>query len=707
MSFHFGKKESMPLVRSPLLWSVRGVAALGLSALTLTGEIGVGYLAAAWCLWILSWVIDRFPQQQEKLRRYETSIVVVIIAAFLFDFFMKQNTLFISLSHFLLLFQMLKLAGRKTRSDAMQIFLFGFFQLLAACTLSVNVWHAIILLLLIPNATAALFWNYVEQESEKAHQPVPQTALRPFRRLTLGMCLSAVPINLALTLSVFILFPRLKLNVSMPGFDTGRSGYIDQVNLLQSGNLSNDNSTVLWLAFPSEQDHQAWNGYLRGTTLDLFDGRQWSSSKAGSSTPFLADSNGVFTLSRPSSGFKPLHQMITLINTSGSTLFAAGLPVQVVAPLQIVQREMSGCLHWNSAWRRPLRYQVLSDVQTPLPLLGGGWPQARRGSAGNQSPLPYPSPEKGEGTTGNEELLQIPNIPITRIQALTRSITGRSSDAPAALAIENYLRTHMQYSTEMGTSGSSNPVEDFLFVKRRGPCGPFASAMALMLRVQGIPSRVVAGYYKGEWNEPAGQVLIRERDAHAWVEAWIAGKGWMTFDPTPRGTLGGAESHAWHSFQQYWDYLGFKWDKLVVEYDLYAQIKALESVRDTSEKVNNRIAQWWWKRTGGKTQPSPGSKHRRWIRPLCWALILPLFFLVFTLRHRSGSLCEDTAVRRYRGILQQFARKGMPKKLSETGWEFARRVIARWPDQSSIVMPVTGNYYQARFASPEQEGTIS
>jgi len=665
----------MPLARSPLLWAVRGVAALGLSALTLTGEIGTGYLAAAWIFWALSWTMDRFPGPQEKLRRYETGAVVVFIAVFVFDFFAKQNTIFVSLSHFLLLFQMLKLAGRKTRSDAMQIFLFGFFQLLAACTLSVNASHAIILLLLIPNATAALFWNYVEQESEKAHLPIPETALQPFRRLTLWMCLSAIPINLALTVSVFILFPRLNLNVAMPGFNTGRSGYIDQVNLAQSGNLGNDNSTVLWLAFLNAQDRKEWDGYLRGTTLDFFDGRQWSSSKGEVSTRFLADSNGVFTLGRPARGFKPLRQMITLINTSGSTLFAAGLPIQVVAPLQIVQREISGCLHWNSNWRRPLRYQVLSDVQTSRP----------------------PSPEKGEA------LLQLPNIPMQRIQVLTRGITGKRTGAAAALAIESYLRTHMHYSTELGSAGVSNPVEDFLFVKQRGSCGPFASAMALMLRLEGIPARVVAGYYKGEWNEPAGQILIRERDAHAWVEAYIAGKGWVTLDPTPRESLVGTESHGWRTLQQYWDYLGFKWDKLVVEYDLYAQIKALESVRDTSEKLNNRIAQWWGKRPGGKTQPSAGWKPSRWIRPLGWLLILPLFFWVFTRRHRADSLTEETAVKRYRWMLKQLARKGMPKESSETGWEFARRVVARWPDQSPVVMPVTGNYYQARFAPQDRK----
>lgn len=661
----------MSLAGSSFLWSVRGVAALGLSALTMTGEIGTGYLVAAWGFWSFSWAMDRFPERQDTLRRYETAIVIALIGVFLFDFFIKRNTFFVALSHFLLLFQMFKLAGRKTRSDAMQIFLLGFFQLLAACTLSVNAWHAILLLLLIPSATAALFWNYVEQESEKAQMSIPPAALRPFRRLTWGMCLSAIPINLALTLSVFIFFPRLKLNFSLPGFDTGRTGYIDQVNLLQSGNLSNDNSTVLWLAFPSEQDRQAWNGYLRGTTLDFFDGRQWNASKTESLTRFLADSNGVFTLSRPGPGFKPLHQMITLINTSGSTLFAAGLPIQVVASLQFVQREKSGCLHWNVPWRRPLRYQVLSDIRTSF-----------KETAFNRTPF-----------------LELPSLPLERTAALTRSITGRRKGAAAAQAIENYLRIHMQYSTELGSPAPLNPIEDFLFVKHRGSCGSFASAMALMLRLHGIPSRIVAGYYKGEWNEHAGQVLIRERDAHAWVEAYVNGEGWVPFDPTPRATFEGNESDIWRSIEQYWDYLGFKWNKLVVEYDLYAQIKALDSVRDTSEKLNNRVAQWWEKLTSSKKLRSSKPNHRWWRRSFFWSLILPLFFWVFTRRHKSGSSAEDAAVRRYRRLLLQLAKKGMPKGSAETGWEFARRVVARWPDQSEIVMPATGNYYRARFAS--------
>src|SRR5262249_33974966 len=129
--------------------------------------------------------------------------------------------------------------------------------------------------------------------------------------------------------------------------------------------------------------------------------------------------------------------------------------------------------------------------------------------------------------------LDLPILPLARIKTFTQQIAGKGSPLVRAKKIEHYLRSHYGYSTDFGNRIVENPVEYFLFDRREGTCGHFASAMALMLRLQGIPSRVVAGYYKGEWNEPAQCVVIRERDAHAWVEAYIPGSGWVSFDPTP------------------------------------------------------------------------------------------------------------------------------------------------------------------------------
>jgi len=79
----------------------------------------------------------------------------------------------------------------------------------------------------------------------------------------------------------------------------------------------------------------------------------------------------------------------------------------------------------------------------------------------------------------------------------------------------------------------------FLFVTKRGYCEYFASAMAVLLRTEPDTGRVVTGFQSGYYNDVSGSWVMRASDAHAWVEAWIDGRGWMTFDPTPPGAAQG------------------------------------------------------------------------------------------------------------------------------------------------------------------------
>lgn len=101
----------------------------------------------------------------------------------------------------------------------------------------------------------------------------------------------------------------------------------------------------------------------------------------------------------------------------------------------------------------------------------------------------------------------------------------RSSDSDSG----NYTETSL---TLVGCGGD-HPLEDFLFRYKSGHCEYFASAMVLLLRSQGIPARLVTGFLGGEYNRLEGYYVVRQVNAHAWVEAWIEGEGWRTFDATP------------------------------------------------------------------------------------------------------------------------------------------------------------------------------
>ncbi len=92
--------------------------------------------------------------------------------------------------------------------------------------------------------------------------------------------------------------------------------------------------------------------------------------------------------------------------------------------------------------------------------------------------------------------------------------------------------SRFEYSLEVPRTTGMDPVVDFVTVHRAGHCEMFASAMALMARTQGIPARVIGGYHVTEVNPVTGQAVVRDRNAHAWIEAWVDG-AWRGMDPTP------------------------------------------------------------------------------------------------------------------------------------------------------------------------------
>jgi hypothetical protein len=130
--------------------------------------------------------------------------------------------------------------------------------------------------------------------------------------------------------------------------------------------------------------------------------------------------------------------------------------------------------------------------------------------------------------------LQKPSSPKT--EELAKSITrGLNNDYQKAIAIQEYLKKNYSYRLTGAPSPIENGVEWFLFKSKKGDCDFFASAMCILLREVGIPARVAVGYSVSEYDSQRDVWIVRQRDAHMWVEAYIKGQGWLTFDPTPGG----------------------------------------------------------------------------------------------------------------------------------------------------------------------------
>jgi protein-glutamine gamma-glutamyltransferase len=141
----------------------------------------------------------------------------------------------------------------------------------------------------------------------------------------------------------------------------------------------------------------------------------------------------------------------------------------------------------------------------------------------------------------------------------TNGLPGDARPAQLLQAIERRLKTDFEYAREVQRPINTDPVLDFLLRQRRGHCEYFASALALLGRAAGIPTRIVMGYRVSE-RSPWGHYVVRERNAHAWVEAWIEG-GWRTQDATPEAAQPYNQEHEAGYAEASIDALGMRYDQ--------------------------------------------------------------------------------------------------------------------------------------------------
>ena len=158
--------------------------------------------------------------------------------------------------------------------------------------------------------------------------------------------------------------------------------------------------------------------------------------------------------------------------------------------------------------------------------------------------------------------------------------------------MEGYLRSHFGYTLDLSGPPQNDPLAYFLFQKRAGHCEYFAAAMTIMLRTQGIPARYINGFQTGEYNDVAGDLVVRASDAHSWVEAYFPGFGWLTFDPTPPSNENppGFFAQLFH----YWDWFELQWSEWVINYDFLHQVTVAQNLgrvsRDWAERLRVEFA---------------------------------------------------------------------------------------------------------------------
>lgn len=273
---------------------------------------------------------------------------------------------------------------------------------------------------------------------------------------------------------------------------------------------------------------------------------------------------------------------------------------------------------------------------------------------------------------------------------------GHTDQALMRRALE-YFREEPFYYTLRPPALGEHFVDDFLFDTRRGFCEHYASAFVVLMRLGGVPARVVTGYQGAERNALGDYWIVRQRDAHAWAEAWFPERGWLRVDPTAavapdrveRG-IGAAlpaterpvatwDSPFLHPLRQAWDLVNTRWNQWVIGYDHQRQ-------RDFLSRLHPMLST---------------------LRGMIWALLIGaavmLSILFWGLRPRFERPRVDPAVRLYARFKARVRRAGLDTPANEGPLDLARRVARVRPDLASGARAIAVQYAALRYGGAPRE----
>ena len=284
--------------------------------------------------------------------------------------------------------------------------------------------------------------------------------------------------------------------------------------------------------------------YWRANALDTFTGTAWVTSQAFLLRIEAAKDDEGFVFSLPETELMPSGESVTEVfqvrDVFTNYFFSGGDPRSLAIDQAITLRMNSmRSLRVSKALGPTLDYSLIAVVPDlePADLVGLGtdYPE----EVERYLTLPWGGVASLESSDKQAEWrAKVENggpdgWEWVELYSLNSRITGEATDPyQIALRIEEHLRRYYDYTLTPPASQYFSPYAAFLFDKRAGYCQHFAGAMALLLRYNGIPSRVAVGFTAGAIDADGGYV-VSTNNAHAWVEAYFPRVGWVTFDPTP------------------------------------------------------------------------------------------------------------------------------------------------------------------------------
>lgn len=292
---------------------------------------------------------------------------------------------------------------------------------------------------------------------------------------------------------------RFFAGVSGPSRLRGVS-FADSMRLGLSPNLTD--AVVMTVDAPSGH-------FWRAITYDFYTGAGWRAT----------ETDRVDRVAVPPLGRQRFDATFSIKTPQSGILFAANEPVRASIPA----RFLTGADHSYSTGIRAARAEDADHTYTVTSFVSDADKALlRRASTAYSDYI-------------RQKYLQLPSSLPQRVGDLARQVAGSEPDPyDMAETIQTYLRTTYTYSTTVKQAPAGrDPIDYFLFTAKEDFCEYFASSMVVMLRELGVPARLVEGYTTGTLDEQTGTYVVRERDAHAWVEVYFPDYGWVEFEPTP------------------------------------------------------------------------------------------------------------------------------------------------------------------------------
>ncbi len=384
----------------------------------------------------------------------------------------------------------LKLLEMRTYRDAWLVSMLAFFVLAALLLLDQGIFYSLYVFVGSSLALAALL---------RLHAP-EGISLSGAWRSSARAVLMALPLMLVL----FIAFPRLSPLWQMPTTaDQARTGLSDSMSTGEISELVQSNELIFRARFQGDVPTQS-ELYWRAMTLNHFDGARWSQWRPREGLP---------------GGLQRQPDLPTAADGASHWDYEV-----VLAPTW--QRWVATLEHLTDYRGADARWAIDNRLV---------WDDRIRRSTGfRASAAERVAPESDLPSRLRQAALQLPTDgnPALRRQAADWYREAGSAEAMAERIMQFFAESDFRYSLQPGTYGRPDGVDEFLFDRQVGFCAHYAEAMVLMLRSVDVPARVVTGYLGGQWNAEGEYLVVRAREAHAWAEVWIEGRGWVRYDPT-------------------------------------------------------------------------------------------------------------------------------------------------------------------------------